>query len=166
MSIFSGSAEFTQVTTAPTSSLVTLQVFDSNLGQYVSKNITVSNFLVGTTQTVQVNLSPITALAGANIVLFSAPFAGTINSIRATISGAITSSSIVITPSVYVAASGTAVTNGVVTIPTAASGIGTTVVATPTAANTFAAGSSIIATVTGGVGTVNGVITLSITRTA
>ncbi len=108
----------------------------------------------------------ISAQAGAVSVLFSAPFSGTITKIYASISGAIITTDIVITPSVYHSGSGTAVTNGAVTVALSGSGVGTTGSATPTAANTFVAGDAVTATITGGVNAVNGVITLLYTRTA
>jgi hypothetical protein len=127
---------------------------------------TFSSVPLGTSDAVCVYVPVISAQAGAVSVLFSAPFSGTITKIYASISGAIITSDIVITPSVYNAGSGTAVTNGVVTVPFTASGVGTTALATPSAANTFVAGDAITATITGGVNAVNGVITLLITRTA
>ncbi len=127
---------------------------------------TFSSSPLGVSDAVCVYIPIISAQAGAVSVLFSAPYGGTITKIYASISGAIITSDIVITASVYHAGSATAITNGVVTIPLAASDVGTTALATPTAANTFVAGDAITATITGGVNAVNGVITLLITRTA
>ncbi len=127
---------------------------------------TFSSVPLGTSVVASVYIPIISAQAGAVSVLFSAPFSGTITKIYASISGTIITTDIVITPSVYHAGSGAAITNGVVTVPLAGSDVGTTALATPTAANTFVAGDAITATITGGVNAVNGVITLLITRTA
>ena len=131
------------------------------------KNITAEDFLAtNIAQTQSLYIPEITAQAGAVSVLFVAPFAGTIDKISAAVSGTFTTSNIVITPSIYHAGTGTAITNGAVTIAFDGSDVGTSGTATPTAANTFAAGDVITATITGGVTSVNGVITLLITKTA
>lgn len=127
---------------------------------------TFSSIPIGTAQAIQVYLSPITAQAGAVSVIFQAPFNGTITSIAGAVSAAFTATNIVITPSVYHAGSATAITGGVVTIPTAGSAIATNVTVVPSAANTFLSGDTVTATVTGGVGAVDGVITLYVTRTS
>lgn len=127
---------------------------------------TFSSIPIGTAQAIQVYLSPITAQAGAVSVLFQAPFAGTVTSIAAAVSGAFITTDIVITPSIYHSGSGTAITGGAVTVPTAGSGVATNATVTPSAANTFVSGDTITATITGGVNTINGVITLYVTRTA
>ncbi len=127
---------------------------------------TFSSVPLGTCVAPALYIPIISAQAGAVSVLFSAPFSGTVTAVYASISGAIITTDIVITTSIYHAGSGTAITDGVVTIPLAASGVGTTASATPTAANTFVAGDAVTATITGGVNAVNGVITLLITRTA
>jgi hypothetical protein len=111
-------------------------------------------------------LGTITALAGQVTVLFTAPYGGTITAIYAGVSAAFTSTNIVITPSITHVGTTTAITGGAVTILTASSALGTTGTATPSAANTFVAGDVVSATITGGVGTVNGTVTLLITRTA
>lgn len=75
-----------------------------------------------------------------------APHAGDIAKIYTVIDGAVSTADITITAAI----GGTPVTNGVVTIATAASGAGDVDVATPTAANTVTAGQAIGFTVTGG----------------
>ena len=127
---------------------------------------TFSSVPIGTQYVVQVNLATITALAGAVTAIFSAPFAGTITAMSASVNAAFAASNIVITGSIYNAGTPAAITNGVITIPTAASAAGTTATATPSAANTFVVGNMISATITGGTGTCGGVITLLVTRTA
>lgn len=127
---------------------------------------TFSSIPIGTAQAVQVYLSPITAQAGAVSVIFQAPYAGTVTSVAVAVSGAFTATDIVVTPSVYHAGSPTTITGGAVTVATAGSGVASHATVTPSAANTFVSGDTITATVTGGVGTVNGVITLYVTRTA
>jgi hypothetical protein len=74
------------------------------------------------------------------------PVAGTISSIRSVIDGAVSTADITITAAI----GATGVTNGVVTIATAASAAGDIDVATPTAANTIAANAAMNFTVTGG----------------
>ncbi len=127
---------------------------------------TFSSVPIGTAQAIQISVSPITANAGAVFVLFQAPFAGTVTSVAAAVSGAFTATDIVITPSVYHSGTPTAITGGAVTVPTAGSGVASNATVTPSAANTFLSGDTVTATITGGVGTVNGVITLYVTRTA
>jgi hypothetical protein len=127
---------------------------------------TFSSIPIGTAQAIQISINSIAAQAGAVWVLFQAPFAGTITSVAAAISGAITSTNLVITPSVYHSGTPTAITGGAVTINESGSGIASSATVTPSAANTFAAGDTVTATVTGGVGSVNGVITLYVTRTS
>lgn len=167
MSIRQTGAEFARVTSNLPTDLVELQRYDTNISQYSTRNIAVSDLLAtNVPQAIQVYVPVISAQAGAVSVLFVAPFDGAINSVRAAISGPIITSNIVITPRVYHLGSATAVTNGAVTIPFSGSAIGTSASATPTAANTFVAGDTITATITGGVNSVNGVITLLITRTA
>lgn len=134
--------------------------------QTVGGTKTFSSIPLGVSDAVCVYIPIISAQAGAVSVLFSAPYSGTITKIYASISGAIITTDIVITPSIYHSGSGTAITSGVVTVPLSGSGVGTTALATPSAANTFVAGDAVTATITGGVNAVNGVITLLITRTA
>jgi hypothetical protein len=74
------------------------------------------------------------------------PHAGDITKIYTVIDGAVSTADITITAKI----GATGVTNGVVTIATAASGAGDVDVATPTAANTVTAGEAINFTVTGG----------------
>jgi len=74
------------------------------------------------------------------------PHAGAIAKIYTVIDGAVSTADITITAAIGV----TGVTNGVVTIATAASGAGDVDVATPTAANVVTAGQAINLTVTGG----------------
>ncbi len=74
------------------------------------------------------------------------PHAGAIAKIYSVIDGAVATADITITAAIGV----TGVTNGVVTIATAASGAGDVDVATPTAANVVTAGQAINLTVTGG----------------
>ena len=105
-------------------------------------------------------LATITALAGAVVVSFRAPFAGTVEGIAGTVNAAFTATDIVITAKINT----TNITTGVVTIPTAASAALTTVAVVPTALKTFAIGDIINCTVTGGVGTVSGAITFLIRR--
>jgi len=72
--------------------------------------------------------------------------AGKITSIKSIIDGAVSTADVTATFSI----NGVAVTNGVVTIPTAASAAGNQATATPTAANTVAIGDKISFVVTGG----------------
>lgn len=74
------------------------------------------------------------------------PHAGTISKIWTVIDGAVSTADITITPKL----GSTGVTNGVVTIATAASAAGDIDSATPTAANTVTAGQAINFVVTGG----------------
>jgi len=74
------------------------------------------------------------------------PHAGTIKKIYSVIDGAVSTADITITAAI----AATPVTNGVVTIATAASGAGDVDVASPTAANVVTAGQAINLTVTGG----------------
>lgn len=74
------------------------------------------------------------------------PHAGNISKIQSVIDGAVGTANITITPAI----GATAVTNGVVTIATAASAAGDIDTATPTAANAVTAGQAINLTVTGG----------------
>lgn len=74
------------------------------------------------------------------------PHAGDIAKIYTVIDGAVSTADITITAAI----GAVAVTNGVVTIATAASGAGDVDVATPTAANTVTAGQAVNFTVTGG----------------
>lgn len=75
-----------------------------------------------------------------------APHAGTISKIYSVIDGAVSTADITITANIGV----TAVTNGVVTITSAASAAGDVDVATPTAANAITAGAALNLVVTGG----------------
>lgn len=127
---------------------------------------TFSSVPLGTQYVVQIFLSPITALAGLVVVLHSAQFSGTVTGVSISVNAAFTSTNIVATTSVYHSGSATPITTGAVTLATSGSAAGSTASVTPTAANTFVAGDAITAAVTGGVGTVNGVISLLITRTA
>jgi hypothetical protein len=127
---------------------------------------TFSSIPIGTAQAIQVYLSPITAQAGAVSVIFQAPFNGTVTSVAVAVSGAFTATNITVTPSVYHSGSPTAITGGAVTVNTAGSGVASNATSTPSAANTFLSGDTVTATVTGGVGAVNGVITLYVTRTS
>lgn len=164
MSIRQTGAEFSQVPSLRSTDLIEIQRYNSSNGYWTSLNIQAGNLQIGQTQSVQISLPTITGLAGSTVILFSAPFDGSISYISASVSGAFTSSNIVITPSVYHSGSGTAVTGGVVTIPYSGSAVGTTAHATPTAANTFVTGDAITATITGGSGSINGVVSLLITR--
>lgn len=110
--------------------------------------------------TIPVQLGAITALAGGAIVACRAPFAGTVVGIGAAVNGAFSATDIVITGRINT----TGITNGVITLATAGSAFGTTSSATPTAANTFAAGDIIGATVTGGVGAVSGAVTFILSK--
>lgn len=74
------------------------------------------------------------------------PHAGTISKIWTVIDGAVSSADITVTAAI----GATGVTNGVVTIATAASAAGDIDSATPTAANTVTAGQAVNFTVTGG----------------
>lgn len=74
------------------------------------------------------------------------PHAGTISKIWTVTDGAVGTADITITAAI----GGTGVTNGVVTIATAASAAGDVDSATPTAANTVTAGQAVNFTVTGG----------------
>lgn len=74
------------------------------------------------------------------------PHAGTISKIWTVIDGAVSTADITVTAAI----GATGVTNGVVTIATAASGAGDIDSATPTAANTVTAGQAVNFTVTGG----------------
>lgn len=105
-------------------------------------------------------LPTITALAGAAEIVCVAPFPGTVVSIAAAVNAAFTATDIVITGRI----GANAITNGVVTLPNSGSAFGTTATVTPTAANTFATGNIINATVTGGVGAVNGAVTFILRR--
>jgi hypothetical protein len=127
---------------------------------------TFSSIPIGTQYVVQVNLATITGLAGAVTAIHSAAFAGTVTAISASVNAAFATSNITITPSIYHAGTPTAITSGAVTITQSGSAAGTTGTSTPSAANTFAVGDMISATITGGTGTCGGVITLLVTRTA
>lgn len=105
-------------------------------------------------------LPTITALAGAAEVICNAPFPGSVVSISGAVNGAFTATDIVITGRIGT----TAITTGVVTLANAGSGFGTTATVTPTANNVFATGDIINATITGGVGTVNGAVTFILRR--
>lgn len=74
------------------------------------------------------------------------PHAGAITKIQSVIDGAVSTADITITPKI----GATAVTDGVVTIATAASAAGDVDSATPSAANVVTAGQAINFTVTGG----------------
>lgn len=111
--------------------------------------------------TIPVQIGTITALAGGAIVACRAPFAGTVASIGAVVNGAFTVTDIVITGRI----NATAITTGVLTLPTAGSAFGTTSSAAPTALNAFVAGDIIGATITGGVGAVSGALTFNLSRT-
>lgn len=157
-------AEFVQSSSLRPTDLIEIQRYNTANGYWTTLNIQARNLQIGQTQSVQISLPTITGLAGANVILFSAPFDGSVSYISAAVSGAFTSSNIVITPSIYNDGSGTAITGGVVTIPYTGSAVGTSADATPTAAKDFVAGDVITATVTGGSGSINGVISLLITR--
>jgi len=75
-----------------------------------------------------------------------APWAGSITGIRTVIDGAVSTADITITAKI----GSTGMTNGVVTIATAASAAGDVDTATPTAANTVTAGQAINFVVAGG----------------
>lgn len=109
---------------------------------------------------VTIPLATITALAGVAVIALRAPFAGTVEEISGTVNAAFITSDIVITGRINT----NAITTGAVTIPTAGSGFGTTVAAVPTAAKTFAAGDILNFTITGGVGVVNGAVTMTLRR--
>lgn len=122
---------------------------------------------IGVQYPVEVRVTPVTGQAGATVGLFIAPWAGSFDYIAASIDGAITSSNVTISPAIYNAGTGAAVTGGLVTIVQSGSGVGTYGSATPTSANTFVSGSAITATISGGSGaTIGAVITLLVTRTA
>ncbi len=74
------------------------------------------------------------------------PHAGDIKKIWTVIDGAVSTADITITPAI----GATGITNGVITIATAASGAGDIDSATPTANNTVTAGQAVNFTVTGG----------------
>jgi len=154
------------VYTLPDPATATANIVLDQGAQTIAGVKTFSSIPIGTAQAIQVYVSPITAQAGAVSVLFQAPFNGIITSMAAAVSGAFAATDIVITGSVYHAGSPTAITTGVVTIPTAGSAVATHVTVTPSANNTFVSGDTVTATVTGGTGTVNGVITLYVTRTS
>ena len=168
MSIRQTGAEFTLIATPSGTDLVELQHYSTNNSYWTSVNSTLLNLnaAAGTIYPVQIFVNPITAQAGATFVLFSAPFAGTITGVSAAVSGTFTGTNIVITPSVYHLGTPTAVTGGVVTLVDTSSAAGYSVSVVPTAADTFLAGDTVTATITGGVGTVNGVVTLYVQRTA
>jgi hypothetical protein len=92
----------------------------------------------------------------------TAPHAGAISRIYAVVDGAISTADLVVTAKI----GGAAVTNGAVTLPTVGSGAGARALATPTAANTVAAGDIIELAVTGGGsgGSPRGRVTLLIDR--
>lgn len=123
---------------------------------------TFSSVPIGIAETLSLDLATITAIAGAAKIIAVAQYAGTIVAGAAAIDGAITATDITITTRVNT----NAVTNGVITIANAASAFGTKGTCTPTAANTFAAGDVINCTITGGIGTVGGSISLYVTRTS
>lgn len=162
MSIRQTGAEFFKTDTRLPTDLVEIQRFSAPNGFYVTQNIEVEDLLAP--DYVQVNIAKITELAGAVTVLFNAPFDGEILSVKGTLGGAITTSSVVITPSIYHGGTPTAVTGGVVTIPVAGSGVGVSVTATPTNNKTFEAGDIITATITGAEGATGGLITLLFKR--
>lgn len=103
---------------------------------------------------IALSLPVITALAGAAKSIFVAPCAGTIQEIRASVDGAFITSDITITGRINT----TAITTGVVTLATAASGFGTKGSATPTALNVVAAGDVVNVTITGGVNAQSGIV--------
>lgn len=74
------------------------------------------------------------------------PYAGTITKIAAVVDGAISTADVTITAAI----GATAITTGVVTLPTAASAAGTNASTVPTALNIVTAGQAINLTVTGG----------------
>jgi len=123
---------------------------------------TFSAIPIGTASVVPLCLATITAQAGAARIIFVAPYSGTITDGRAAIDGAITATDITIALRINT----TAVTTGAMTLANSGSGFGTKASCAPSAANTFVAGDVINATITGGVGTVGGVINVYVTRTA
>jgi hypothetical protein len=130
--------------------------------QTISGAKTFSSVPIGTAEVFQLTLSTITAIAGGAKIICVAPYAGTITGGKAAIDGAITATDITVALRI-----GTnAVTNGSMTLANAASAFGTSATCTPTAANTFAIGDIINATLTGGVGTVGGVVNIYVTRTS
>lgn len=82
----------------------------------------------------------------AEVVYLPAPVAGTITSLRTVLEGAITVADAIITPKI----NGVAVTGGAITIANSGSAAGDTDSATPTAANTIAAGDYITVETDGG----------------
>lgn len=117
---------------------------------------------LGTAYIVACDLTTITGLAGAAKIIVVAPFAGVITNGRAAIDGAITATDIVIQLRINT----DNVTNGSMTIVNAGSGFGSKASCTPSAANAFVAGDVLNATLTGGVGTVGGSVSMYITRTS
>lgn len=92
---------------------------------------------------VGVDIADLSAEAAYYVVC---PHAGAIVKIWSVIDGAVSTADVTITAAI----GGTPVTNGVVTIATAASGAGDVDSATPTAANVVTAGQAVSLTVTGG----------------
>lgn len=103
---------------------------------------------------ITVPLGTITALAGAVVVAFIAPKAGTIQEVRAAVNAAFTVTDIVITPKI----GGSSITSGAITLATSGSAALTKGSSTPSAANTVAVGDVVNMTITGGVGAVSGVV--------
>lgn len=91
----------------------------------------------------QVDIADLSAEAAYHVV---SPFAGTVAKIWSVTDGAVSTADVTITPSI----GGVDITDGVVTIATAASAAGDVDSATPSAANTVTAGQAIKLTVTGG----------------
>lgn len=115
---------------------------------------------LGTDTIITTPLATITALGGATVTSVRAPFAGTVEGVAGTVNAAFSATDIVITSKI----NSTGITTGIVTIPTAGSAALTTAAVVPTAAKTFAIGDIINFTITGGVGTVSGVVTFILRR--
>ncbi|MEA3042978.1 MAG: hypothetical protein QOH47_816 [Sphingomonadales bacterium] len=130
---------------------VTATAAELNALAGITADVNELNILDGVTATAaELNAYPISldiADGSAEAVYYAiAPHAGDIAKIYTVIDGAVATADITITASI----GGVGVTNGVVTIATAASGAGDVDVATPTAARTVTAGQAIAFTVTGG----------------
>ncbi len=130
--------------------------------QTISGVKTFSSVPIGTAETFELTLPTITAIAGGAKIICVAPYAGTITGGKSAIDGAITATDITIALRINT----DAVTNGSMTIANAASAFGTSATCTPSAANTFVAGDILNATLTGGVGTVGGVVNIYVKRTS
>jgi hypothetical protein len=142
----------------------------SNVANYFSLPTSTDNALVlgGTVQTGgSENLKKtflnvcLTDISSASTVYVTSPVAGTITKIYSIIDGAIATADAVITSKI----GAVAITGGAITIANSSSAAGDVDSATPTAANTVAAGSNINLTTNGAsTNTVKAVFTIEITR--